>query len=73
MGETSPRRTPPWVAFLAGVVATLAVVLAWWALSLGRRAGEVKISAPAPALGDLPRPTPPDAPRLPDGPIPKPR
>ena len=72
MANASPRRTSPWIGFLAGVVATLAVVLAWWALSAGRQAtNEVKIVTPVPS--DLPRPRLPEAPRLPDAPVPGPR
>jgi len=70
--EAPPQGARAWIAFLAGVVATLAVVLAWWALSSGRRAAdEVRIVTPLPS--DLPRPRLPEEPRLPDAPIPKPR
>ena len=72
MANASPRRTSSWVGFLAGVVATLAVVLAWWALSAGHQAAdEVKIVTPL--LSELPVPRLPDALRFPDAPVPAPR
>jgi hypothetical protein len=74
MADASPRRTSPWIAFAAGVVATLAIVLAWWALSAGRRAAdEVRLVAPLPDVADLPAPRLPEAPRLPSAPMPGPR
>ena len=73
MAEVSNQRTSPWIAFLAGAVAMLVVVLvlfAWWS---GERAAEgAKLALRnAPVLPTLPHM--PDAPRLPDAPIPKPK
>jgi hypothetical protein len=73
MAEVSNERTSPWIAFLAGAVAMLAIVLivfAWWR---GERAaaGVSLALREAPDLPTLPRM--PDAPRLPDAPIPKPK
>ncbi len=74
MADASPRRPSPWIAFTAGVVATLAIVLAWWALSASRRAAPgVHFAAPMPNVAELPAPRLPEAPRLPDPPIPGPR
>ncbi len=73
MAEVSGKRTSPWIAFLAGVVAVLALVLVVLAWTRGEQAAEgVKLTLrDAPALPSLPKM--PDAPRLPDGPVPKPQ
>ncbi len=74
MADATPRRTSSWIAFAAGVVATLAVLLAWWALSASRRtADDVRLVAPVPSVPDLPTPRLPETPRLPDPPMPGPR
>lgn len=71
MAQTSSTPPRPWIAFAAGVVATLAVVLVWWLLSVGRNLGDdVKLVAPAPST--LPVRLP-DLPQLPDAPTPTPR
>jgi hypothetical protein len=74
MAEVSNQRTSPWIAFLAGAVVMLAIVLiafAWWR---GEQAAQGVTLAlrNAPDLPPLPR-MPPDAPRLPGAPIPKPK
>lgn len=68
------RRISPWIAFAAGAVAMLAVALLWYAWQ-GRddagRAAEAAIRA-----AELPRIKPPrlpDAPRIPDTPVPAPK
>lgn len=72
MANTSPRPNNPWIAFAAGVVATLAVVLVWWLITVSRNVGDdVKLVAPAP--GELPLPRLPDGPKLPDAPTPTPQ
>ena len=73
MADVSGKRTSPWIAFIAGAVAVLVVVLIALAWSSGQRAAlGVKLSLrDAPTLPSLPNI--PDAPRLPDGPVPKPK
>lgn len=69
------RRTAPWVAFLAGVVATVVVGLLWWAWQ-GRDGATRAAGAAMRATDGLPaleRPRLPEAPRMPDAPIPIPR
>ena len=74
MAETSPRRTSPWMAFCAGAVVMLAIVLAWWALSAGRRAvDKVTLVAPIPRPSDLTVPHLPNGPKLPNPPVPMPK
>ncbi|MEW5684180.1 MAG: hypothetical protein AB1942_04610 [Pseudomonadota bacterium] len=70
-----PRQTSPWIAFVAGAVAMLAVALLAWAwmqrqagLDLARTVVDAADVAP-----DLSLPPMPDAPRLPDAPVPQPR
>lgn len=69
------RGTPSWIAFAAGAVAMLALALMVW-LWQGRDEG-VELArtaaAAADAVPDLRRPSLPDAPRLPDAPIPVPK
>jgi len=69
------RRTTPWIAFLAGAVAMLAVALIWYAWQ-GRddatRAADAAIRA-ADGLPSLKPPRLPDAPRIPDAPVPVPK
>ena len=72
MAETS-RRTSPWVAFTAGAVAMLALLLAWTAWNRTRDAGDRLEVAVGPALPHVPAPRLPEAPRLPDAPVPTPR
>ena len=73
MSEVSNERTSPWIAFLAGAVVMLAIVLIAFAWVRGERAAEGLTLAlrDAPDLPTLPRM--PDAPRLPDAPMPKPK
>jgi hypothetical protein len=69
------RRTNPWVAFVAGAVAMLAVALLWYAWQ-GRddatEAAEAAIRA-ADSMPAIEPPRLPDAPRIPDAPIPIPK
>ena len=73
MAEVSDKPTNPWIAFMAGAVAVLVVVLIALAWSRGERAAEgVKLGLrDVRALPSLPHT--PDAPRLPDAPVPKPK
>ncbi|RAK60617.1 hypothetical protein DJ021_12770 [Phenylobacterium hankyongense] len=74
MAEMSSRRTSPWMAFCAGAVVMLAIVLAWWALSAGRRAADrVTLIAPIPRPSDLRVPHLPSGPKLPNPPMPVPK
>jgi hypothetical protein len=72
MADVSPRKTNPWIAFLAGGVAVLAAVLialAWW------RSAHLaeNLTASLRAAPDLPSlPHMPEGPKLPKPPIPKP-
>ena len=73
MAEVSPQHSNPWVAFLAGAVAVLAVVLiafAW--MRAEHAAGGMKLSLrDGPNLPSLPQM--PEGPKLPDPPIPTPK
>jgi hypothetical protein len=73
MADVSNRGTNPWIAFLAGAVAVLAVVLIVFGWSRGERAavGLRFALRDAPTLPAVPRM--PDAPRLPDAPVPHPK
>ena len=76
MAEVSNSRNPrtnPWIAFLAGAVAMLAVVLIAFAWLRGEQVADSLRFAlrEAPDLPTLPHM--PDAPRLPDAPIPQPK
>jgi hypothetical protein len=73
MADVSKRETSPWIAFLAGAVAVLALMLIVFGWQGGQRfADGVMMSLrAAPELPNLPRM--PDAPRLPVAPVPKPR
>jgi hypothetical protein len=74
-GVMTERRTSPWIAFVAGAVAMLAVALLWYAWQ-GRddatTAADSAIRA-ADAIPQMEPPRLPDAPRLPDVPIPVPK
>ena len=73
MTDVSNRGPNPWIAFLAGGVAVLAIVLAIFALARGQRAA----GALGLALRDAPNlhrpPHLPGAPGLPAPPIPMPK
>lgn len=73
MAETRRRRASPWVAFTAGAVAMLALVLAWTAWNRLSEAPRRIDVAVGPDLPHLPAPRLPDAPRLPAAPMPAPR
>jgi hypothetical protein len=69
------RGTPSWIAFAAGAVAMLALALLVWAwqgrddgVDLARTA-----AAATQAIPDLKPPSLPDAPRIPDAPLPIPK
>jgi hypothetical protein len=75
MAETSPRRIPPWVAFVTGALVALILVLAWtgWQRSRGALR-DLDIGRAVPRAPELPiSPKLPDAPRIPDAPVPTPR
>ncbi len=67
------ERTTPWIAFIAGGVAVLAVVLALFALTRGERLADTLGTAlrDAPTLRRMPHL--PGAPGLPAPPIPVPK
>ena len=73
MAEVSKRGTSPWVAFVAGAVVVLALMLALFGWQGGQRLADgVAISLrAAPNLPTVPQM--PEGPRLPDPPIPKPQ
>ena len=73
MAQVSNERSSPWIAFLAGAIAMLAIVLilfAWWRAERAAEAFTLTLRN-TPDLPTLPHM--PDAPRLPDAPIPKPK
>ena len=73
MAEVSKRGTNPWVAFLAGAVAVLALMLALFGWQGGQRFAD-RVAASLRAAPALPAvPQMPEGPRLPDPPIPKPQ
>jgi hypothetical protein len=73
MADVSKRGTSPWVAFLAGAVAVLALMLAIFGLQGGQHVAE-GIAASFRAAPDLPKlPPMPEGPRVPGAPIPKPQ
>ena len=68
-------RRSSWIAFAAGAVAMLALALlvwVWRARDDGAALARTAAAATA-VLPDVARPTLPDAPRLPDAPIPVPK
>jgi hypothetical protein len=75
LSEARPRRRISWLAFTAGAVTMLALVLAWTAWRQRDAAGDALRGAAAvvEAVPDVPTPTIPEAPRLPDAPLPKPK
>jgi hypothetical protein len=75
MAQTTDRRTRPWIAFVAGAVATLAIVLVWLAWNRVENPGAFRadIALPRAELPDLPTAPPPQGPRLPKLPLPTPR
>jgi hypothetical protein len=64
-----------WIAFTSWAVAMLVLMLAWSAWRNRDVAGEALRDAASVvgAVPDVTRPTLPDAPRLPDAPIPRPK
>ena len=73
MADVSKRGTNPWIAFLAGAVAVLAVVLILFGWHGGQRLADgVALSLrDAPDLPTLPHT--PEGPRIPNPPVPKPQ
>ena len=73
MADVSKRGTNPWIAFLAGAVAVLAVVLILFGWQGGQwLADGIAVSLrDAPDLPTLPRT--PEGPRIPHPPVPKPQ
>src|SRR6478609_5518672 len=62
------RRSNPWIAFLAGAVAMLAIALVWYASRGGDDAASVAGAAlkATRSLPQIERPRLPEAPRIPD-------
>lgn len=75
MSEAPKRRGTSWIAFLGGAAAMLVVVLAWSAWRNREVAGDALRGAASvvEAVPDVTKPSLPDAPRLPDAPIPLPK
>jgi hypothetical protein len=73
MTETPRHWTNPWVAFSAGAVAMLALLLAWGAWNRLVDAPHRIQVALGPDLPQIPAPRLPEAPRLPAVPVPAPR
>jgi hypothetical protein len=73
---TDPRPRP-WIAFLAGAVVMLAIVLVWMAWNATRSAITSTLRAdmalPHRSALPLPRTPPPEGPHLPKPPVPTPR
>ncbi len=69
------RPINPWMAFAAGAVALLAIALLVFAWQGGDDATDVAKTAVAAAraIPDLAPPRLPDAPRIPDTPVPRPQ
>ena len=73
MADVSKRGTSPWVAFLAGAVAVLALMLALFGWQGGQRLAD-GVATSLRSAPDLPAlPQMPEGPRLPDAPVPKPQ
>jgi hypothetical protein len=73
MADVSKHGTSPWVAFLAGAVAVLALMLVLFGWQGGSRLADGLATSLRDAP-DLPRlPHTPTGPRLPDVPVPKPQ
>ena len=64
----------PWIAFAAGAVAMLVLVLAWFAWQV-RDEAALLAKATGAAVRSIPLQSPrlPEAPRIPDNPVPQPR
>ena len=73
MADVSKRGSSPWIAFLAGAVAVLAVMLMLFGWQGGERLAEGVATSlrGAPDLRTVPQM--PEGPRLPNPPIPKPQ
>ena len=67
-----PRRYAV-AGFFAGVVTVVVIVLIWSAWSRSRDVARMDLSRVAPAAPELPAPRPPDAPLIPDAPVPTPK
>jgi hypothetical protein len=74
MAETTDHRPRPWLAFLAGAVVMLLIVLVWMAWNAAQSAVGSALRADFRRLS-VPVPTapPPEGPRLPRPPVPTPR
>ncbi|HEX3699282.1 MAG TPA: hypothetical protein VHV27_01275 [Phenylobacterium sp.] len=77
MARTSEPHTNPWIAFAAGAVVMLLIVLLWAAWNRAHdAAGTLRADLALPSRSELPSlPTnpPPEGPRLPQVPSPEPR
>ena len=72
---TPEPRTRPWIAFLAGAVAMLAILLMWLAWSRTQDAADTiraDVALPTTGLPAVPTTPPPQGPRLPKLPLPAP-
>ena len=68
------RRSSPWIAFIAGMVVMLALALIWFAWQGRHGAGDAAEAALRASEGvKIAPPRIPEAPRLPDAPIPVPK
>jgi len=73
MADVSKRGTSPWVAFVAGAVVVLALMLALFGWQGGQRLAD-GVAMSLRAAPDLPAlPQMPEGPRLPNAPVPKPQ
>jgi len=75
MAQRSQPRDRPWIAFVAGAVAMLAIVLAWLAWNRVENPGAFRadVALPHAELPSLPTVPPPQGPQLPRLPLPVPR
>ena len=76
MAQTSDSRTRPWIAFVAGAVAMLAVGLIWLAWTRTHDAARVvraDVALPAADLPSIPTAPPPEGPQMPQLPVPTPK
>jgi len=75
MAQRSQPRDRPWIAFVAGAVAMLAITLVWLAWNRIENPGEFRadVALPHTELPSLPSVPPPEGPKLPKLPLQTPR
>lgn len=75
MAQGAEPRSRQWIAFLAGAVAMLALVLIWLAWSRLHEAASLRadVRLPSTDLPSLPSQPPPEGPRPPRMPLPTPK